>query len=111
MSRIGKSVAVTGVVGVFGAIGVLSTDLGRPQQPTRRDMAGPVFRDLVEVRTECKGRIIAHFDAARRLAEGILDDEVMMGAFETMRGSSRPLSPREDSGRRRDSGPDEPRVA
>lgn len=85
MSRFWKYAVASVVAGTLTAGGVLNALNGRVRQPFAGDFTEAFFRDLRATRNQRKAQVIAYFDAARRLAESIVDDDLMMAAFEVLR--------------------------
>ncbi len=96
MSRITKYAVAVAIAGVPAAIGLRITRPTGVQPPAWGDVAGPFFERLATARGERKAQIVAYFQAARRSAEGVLEDPVMMDAFAALRGRSDPPDPLRD---------------
>ncbi len=96
MSRFSKCAFVVVVAGLLTAIGLLSAGADRAHRPVQGDTTEPSFRKLVAARADRKAQVVAYFDAARRLAEGIVEDTVMMDAFVALHGRDGSLNPRDD---------------
>lgn len=96
MSRFSKRAFVVVVAGLLTAIGLLSASADRAHRPVQGDITEPFFRKLETVRADRKVQVVAYFEAARRLAEGILEDSAMMDAFQDLRGRDGSLNPRDD---------------
>ncbi|MEE9602650.1 MAG: cache domain-containing protein [Thermoguttaceae bacterium] len=75
-------VALTVVVGA-AALNSLRTSEGPKQQPVLSDTIDEFFETLTAMRGERKAQIVAYFESARRLADEIVRDPVMVERFFT----------------------------
>jgi len=81
MSKFSKCAAVGVASSVLIAIGWLSAYQGGVQPSIPEDFTAPFFDRPKVARAERKTQVVEYFDTARRLAETIAEDPVMIEAF------------------------------
>lgn len=86
---------VTTVLGLVG-LGFLGYTSLPAKRPIGDEIREPFFKHLTKARRARRGQVVAYFADARRRAEGIRTDQIMLTAFHQLHGGDEKLSAQDE---------------